>query len=77
MSQTLSRAIGVRRKNVFHGRTITGKSHEARSCKSAVKNKASLDELVAVRTGQIVPNSRSTVTAIKDLWYIAIRAEPG
>jgi len=38
---------------------------------AAVQNKASLDELVAVRTGQIVSNSQSTVTAIKDLYGIS------
>ena len=74
MSQTLSRAIGVRhaKELSFTARTITGKEAvKLGLVNAATPNKTSLDELVAIRTGQIVSNSQSTVTAIKDLYGIS------
>ena len=74
MSQTLSRAIGVRRAKElsFTARTISGEEAARLGLvNAAVQNQTLLDELVTIRTRQIVSNSQSTVAAMKDLYGIS------
>ncbi len=75
MSQTLSRAIGVRlaKELSFTARTILGEEAERIGLVNmAAQDQTSLDEIVSIRARQIVSNSQPTVTAIKDLYGISL-----
>jgi len=76
MSQTLARAVGVRRAKElsFTARTFRGTEAVALGlANAAVASKQALDTLVAERAAEITSNSRAAVAAMKRLYGLAER----
>lgn len=74
MTQTLAQAVGLRRAKElsFTARTFLGaEAVELGMACAAVEDIEALDELVAQRAADIVANSSSAVSAIKDLYNIS------
>lgn len=74
MSQTLPRAVGLRRAKelTFTARTFSGaEAAQWGLANEAVADKAALDALVAERAGQIAKNSPGSIRAHKDLYTMS------
>lgn len=74
MTQNLPRAIGIRRARElsFTARTLLGEEAAAIGlANAAVADQAALDTLVEHRCEQIIANSPSAISAMKDLYRLA------
>ena len=79
MTQTLPRAVGLRRARElsFTARTFTGRdAAQWGLALEAVADKAALDALVSERAGQITANSQGSISAYKDLFKLAAEDGP-
>jgi enoyl-CoA hydratase/carnithine racemase len=79
MTQTLSRAVGVRRAKElsYTARTFTGKeAHAWGLAQAATADEEALDELVNKQVALICSNSHGSVSAFKDLYALAQRGLP-
>lgn len=79
MSQTLPRAVGLRRARElsFTARTFSGaEAAHWGLANDAVADKPALDVLVAKRAQQIIANSAESIRAYKDLFSLAAQNTP-